>query len=72
MLQNTYQPIYQISGNSFPWDGQFAWNLVPSIFFGFGKQSAFIWGIQFMRSQFTAPVTLIFSIGYFPDTVYDG
>jgi hypothetical protein len=71
LLQN-YQPLYLMGGLTFPWDRTFGWNLVRPLFFQFGQQSAFIWGIQFMRSQFTSPVTLIFSIGYYQDTVYDG
>jgi hypothetical protein len=65
-------PLYLFPGFTFPWDGTFGWNLNFPLFIQFGEQSAFIWGIQFMRSQFTAPVTLKFSIGYYPDTVYDG
>jgi hypothetical protein len=71
MLQN-YVPLYQLPGFTFPWDGTFGWDLSTPLFIQFGQQSAFIWGIQFMRSQFTDPITLIFSIGYYPDTVYDG
>lgn len=64
-------PLYKIGGFTFPWDGSFGWDLTSPIIIQFGNQSAFIWGIQFMKSQFKSPVTLTFSIAYYKDTVYD-
>ena len=69
-------PVYNISGMELPWDGVSGWDLTNGpLNIQFGNSSAFIWGIQFMRAQFNSslgPVTLIFKIGYYKDTVYDG
>jgi hypothetical protein len=70
MFQNTLA-LYNISGFTFPWDGAFGWDLTNPVTILFGSQSAFIWGIQFMKSQFTSPITLKLSISYYKDTVYD-
>ena len=69
----TFVPVYNISGFGLPWNGVSGWDLSTGpLNIHFNNNSAFIWGIQFMRSQFNTSITLIFRIGYDKDTLYDG
>ena len=75
--QNLFQRVlksslYEYPELTFPLTPGFGWNFrtEDNILFEFGKRSAMIWGLYFIKTEFKEPVTLRFRIGYYEDTFY--